>query len=214
MTAAVKDAVEKAVEGAPERAADEEAKEKSAEVAKVEPKPYWNSYVAGIGLGLVFLAAFVLTGRGLGASGAMTRFASWAVYKGDVVVHGGTEAEAASFTHTNAYTAQYVNGPDVLDDFLVYMFVGVLVGGFISALMSRRIHFETVHGPHTTRWRRIAFAVIGGVISAFGARLARGCTSGQALTGGATLALGSWLFMLAVFAGGYALAWFMRKEWL
>lgn len=76
MTAAVKDAVEKAVEGAPERAADEEAKEKSAEVAKVEPKPYWNSYVAGIGLGLVLLAAFVLTGRGLGASGAMTRFAS------------------------------------------------------------------------------------------------------------------------------------------
>lgn len=33
-------------------------------------KPYSDPYVAGIGLGLVLLAAFVLVGRGLGASGA------------------------------------------------------------------------------------------------------------------------------------------------
>ena len=40
-----------------------------------------------------------------------------------------------------------------------------------------------------------------GLISAFGARLARGCTSGQALSGGAVLSVGSWAFMFAVFAG-------------
>ena len=69
-------------------------------------------------------------------------------------------------------------------------------------------------GPHTTVRRRLAFAMLGGFVSAFGTRLARGCTSGQALTGGATLAVGSWAFMLAVFAGGYALAYFFEKEWL
>ena len=37
-----------------------------------------------------------------------------------------------------------------------------------------------------------------------GAKLARGCTSGQALTGGALLNVGSWAFMMMVFAGGYA----------
>jgi len=47
----------------------------------------------------------------------------------------------------------------------------------------------------------------------FAARLARGCTSGQALTGGAVLSLGSWVFMLAVFVGAYALAPVMRREW-
>ena len=47
-----------------------------------------------------------------------------------------------------------------------------------------------------------------------GAKLARGCTSGQALTGGALLNLGSWVFMLCVFAGAYALAYFVRKEWI
>jgi uncharacterized membrane protein YedE/YeeE len=54
----------------------------------------------------------------------------------------------------------------------------------------------------------------GGAIMGVGAKLARGCTSGQALTGGALLNLGSWAFMLSVFAGGYALAYFVRKEWI
>jgi hypothetical protein len=48
---------------------------------------------------------------------------------------------------------------------------------------------------------------------AFGAALARGCTSGQALTGGSLLNLGSWMTMLMIFGGAYALAWFVRKEW-
>jgi hypothetical protein len=48
---------------------------------------------------------------------------------------------------------------------------------------------------------------------AFGAALARGCTSGQALTGGALLNLGSWAFMLMVFAGAYAVAYFFRWQW-
>ena len=44
-------------------------------------------------------------------------------------------------------------------------------------------------------------------------KLARGCTSGQALTGGALLNLGSWVFMLMFFAGAYALAYFLRRQW-
>ena len=46
---------------------------------------------------------------------------------------------------------------------------------------------------------------------AYGARLARGCTSGQALSGGAVLAAGSWAFMFAVFGGAYGLAYFLRE---
>ena len=41
----------------------------------------------------------------------------------------------------------------------------------------------------------------------------RGCTSGQALSGGAVLSVGSWAFMFAVFAGAYALAYFLRRYW-
>ena len=46
-----------------------------------------------------------------------------------------------------------------------------------------------------------------------GAVLARGCTSGLALTGGALLSAGSWLFMMAAFAGAYVFAPFVRKAW-
>ena len=56
--------------------------------------------------------------------------------------------------------------------------------------------------------------IIGGILIGFAARLARGCTSGLALVGGAELAVGSWTFMLCVFAGGYAAAYFVRKQWL
>lgn len=182
---------------------------------KDAPQPYWNSYFAGVVLGLVLLTAFVVTGRGLGASGAVTRLAAHTVQKTEAMVKGGTVAERDTFARQNAYTAQYVNDEsDSLDDFLLYMFVGVIVGGFISGVLARRASLSTSMGPHTNIRRRLLLATLGGFISAYGARLARGCTSGQALTGGATLALGSWAFMFAVFAGGYALAYFMRKEWL
>jgi len=46
-----------------------------------------------------------------------------------------------------------------------------------------------------------------------GAVLARGCTSGLALTGGALLSAGAWLFMIAAFAGAYAFAPFVRRAW-
>jgi hypothetical protein len=61
------------------------------------------------------------------------------------------------------------------------------------------------------RW---GMAFLGGTIMVYGARMARGCTSGQALSGGATLAVGSWLLMFAIFGSAYALAYFVRKLWL
>jgi hypothetical protein len=175
-------------------------------------KPYWGSYRAGIALGLVLLLTFVLMGRGLGASGAMTRMASYAVDRADAVVRGGTEAEPDTVAKHNAYMRPFFDG-DPLDDFLVYMFIGVLVGGFAGGMLSGRFSPKVMRGPRATDRRRLALAFAGGLVSAVGTRLARGCTSGQALTGGATLAVGSWVFMFAVFAGGYAIAYFMRKEW-
>jgi uncharacterized membrane protein YedE/YeeE len=47
----------------------------------------------------------------------------------------------------------------------------------------------------------------------FAAKLARGCTSGQALTGGALLSVGSWIFIGTCFAAAYAAAPLARRLW-
>jgi uncharacterized protein len=91
--------------------------------------------------------------------------------------------------------------------------IGTLLGGFVSGWLNGRLKVETGKGPRITVRKRWFMALIGGAFMGYGARLARGCTSGQALSGGAVLSVGSWAFMLAVFAGGYALAYFVRRLW-
>ena len=165
---------------------------------------YMNPYLAGVGLGLVLLAAFVVSGRGLGASGAMMR-----------TVVQAEKAIAPAHVDANFYLAEYGGGDrDPWKEWLVFETLGVLVGGLVSGAMAGRIRRETNHGPRIGARQRWLFALLGGSLFGFGARLARGCTSGVALTGGATLAAGSWVTMLCIFAGAYGLAWFMRRLWI
>lgn len=170
----------------------------------VEAKPYSNPYYVGVGLGLVLLAAFVIMGRGLGASGAVSS-----------VVTVGVNAVAPEHAQSNEYYSAYIGDGSVspLKDWLVFEVLGVIFGGFLSGMLAGRVKSGVEKGPRVKTRTRFLFAFIGGTLMGFGAKLARGCTSGQALTGGALLGLGSWAFMLAVFAGGYALAYFMRRQW-
>jgi len=80
--------------------------------------------------------------------------------------------------------------------------------------VNRRVKLETRKGPRISNRTRWVLAFAGGIVMAYGARLARGCTSGQALSGGAVLSVGSWAFMFSIFAAGYAVAWFVRRLWL
>jgi hypothetical protein len=175
-------------------------------VERAEPRvraaaPYSNPYLAGIGLGLVLLAAFVVTGRGLGASGAFSSVVAVAV-----------EAAAPAHAAGNDFFAGYL-GTSPLKTFLVFEVLGVLLGGFASGALAGRLRRRVEKGPRISTGGRFAFAFVGGGLMGVGAKLARGCTSGQALTGGALLNAGSWAFMLAVFAGAYGVAWFVRRQW-
>ncbi len=88
-----------------------------------------------------------------------------------------------------------------------------MAGGFLSALLAGRWKSTIERGPHITSKTRLALAFGGGAVMAAGAYLARGCTSGLALTGGALLGVGSWIFMLAAFAAAYAFAPIVRRTW-
>jgi uncharacterized membrane protein YedE/YeeE len=56
-------------------------------------------------------------------------------------------------------------------------------------------------------------SLAGGALMGIGAKFARGCTSGQALTGGALLSAGSWIFIATCFASAYLMAPFARRLW-
>jgi len=167
-------------------------------------RPYMNPYLAGIGLGLVLLAAFVIMGRGLGASGAFSSTMSWLV-----------NAVAPEHAQANEYFQGYLGDGSThpLKAWLVFEVIGVAAGALISGLLAGRVHVTVEKGPRASTAARLLCAFAGGMLMAFGAHLARGCTSGQALTGGALLNVGSWAFMIMVFVGGYAAAWFMRWQW-
>mgnify|MGYP003422958813 FL=1 len=169
------------------------------------PAPYMNPYFAGIGLGLVLLGSFVVMGRGLGASGAFSSACA-------VAVDAVAPAHAQGNSFWRDYLASGVGHP--LKDFLVFEVLGVLVGGFLSGLLAGRVRRTVEKGPRISIGGRFAWAFVGGALMGIGAKLARGCTSGQALTGGALLSAGGWAFMMMVFAGGYGAAWMMRRQWL
>ena len=168
-----------------------------------EAQPYSNPYLAGIGLGLVLLAAFVLVGRGLGASGAFNSAIAWL---GSLV--------APAYARSNEFLGGYLEeGTHPLKAWLVFEVAGVLVGALLSGLLAGRVAFGIEKGPRVGVATRLVLAFVGGALMAVGAAFGRGCTSGQALTGGSLLNLGSWVFMMCVFGGAYAVAWFLRRQW-
>jgi uncharacterized membrane protein YedE/YeeE len=168
-----------------------------------ETKPYINPYLGGFLLGVVLFLAFFLTGNGLGASGGLNRIL---VFFEDLV--------APSHIDQVPYLIKLAGGAlNALDSWIVFMTAGTILGGFASGWFSGRLKVETNRGPQIGRKARWVFAFLGGAFMGYGARMARGCTSGQALSGGAVLSVGSWAFMFAVFAGAYALAYFVRRLW-
>lgn len=171
-----------------------------------EPKPYMNPYWAGFALGLVLLTSYLLMGRGLGASGAFASFVSWAI--GNI---------APEHVPGNGFYEKYLSAgraPHPLKDWLVFEVLGIMLGGLISGLIARRVRFSIDRGPQVTNAARLLLAFTGGILMSIGAQFARGCTSGQALSGGALLNLGSWIFMICVFGGAYLTAYSVRRQWL
>jgi uncharacterized protein len=164
------------------------------------PNRFWNPYLAGVALGLVLAATYLVMGTGLGASGGSLRMgvAALSAVAPDHVAATPALARAAAGEHPN---------------WLVYELFGVVLGGLVAAYTAGRLKREVLKGPRISTRGRLAFALAGGLIMGLAAKLTRGCASGQALSGGALLSVGSWVFFLSFFGGGYALAWFMRREW-
>lgn len=166
---------------------------------------YMNPFVAGILLGLLLLLTIFITGRGLGASGAI---------KSVVVETEKTVAPAHTSGMTFYEEYDQTHGDNPLKSFLVFEIVGAVIGAFVSGMISNRLKFSMERGSRITSKTRIATAIIGGALFGFGAQLGRGCTSGAALSGMGVFSSGGILTMFAIFGSAFAFAYFFRKLWL
>ena len=170
---------------------------------KAGPSPYWNPYFAGFGLGLILLLAYLIAGRGLGATGAFSSIAAWIA-----------NAISPEHAQASAIHVRYLESGSPLSAWLIYLLIGAFIGAAVSGYAAGRFSISVEKGPRLTDGQRLVLALAGGIIAGIGAKIARGCTSGQALTGAAILNVGSLVFMGSVFAAAYAVAWMLRKEWL
>lgn len=165
---------------------------------------YLNPYLAGFLLGTLLVATIFLTGRGLGASGA---------YR-SVLATGMLAAAPGHAAQNEFYAHAGTDGASPLKSWLVFEIAGVLVGAFLSGVVSDRLRWFTERPPHVSARRRLLAAFIGGGLFGIGAQFARGCTSGAALSGMAVMSLGGIVTMLAIFGSAYGTAYFARRLWL
>jgi uncharacterized membrane protein YedE/YeeE len=178
---------------------------------KIKKTKYLNPYIGGILLGLVLLAANFVSGRGLGASGALK----------DTIVAGVKTAAPAHYENAQYYKefqekkeSRGKGDESPMKDWLVFEMLGVLVGGFLSGAVAGRLKLKVEHSPRITSRRRMIFALMGGILFGFGSQLGRGCTSGSALSGMAVLSVGGFVTMAAIFGTAFAFAYFFRKNWI
>lgn len=162
---------------------------------------YWHPLVAGVILGIVLFISFMVAGQGMGASGAFSRIAAQLAFLQD-----STFAD-------NSYASKYLFKGNALANWTVVEVFGIFLGGYISAMFAGRIKQGIDRGDGYPAYKRLIWSFVGGFIMAGSTRLARGCTSGQALDGAATFSAGTWIFMLAAFGTGFMLAPLFKKQW-
>ena len=154
-------------------------------------RPFWPPLAAGIALGLVLLLTFVVTGHGLGATGATTRLTAW------LGIHA-----APALTQGNAYLAPMVEHGNPMSSWITWQVIGVAIGALAAAFLAGRFRVQLDGARSVGTPRRMVTALTGGMLAGFGARVAAGCTSGLGLSGAATLGVSAFVFLGLFFATG------------
>jgi len=155
-------------------------------------KERWSPYWVGLGIALLSLACFLWAPELLGTSRSLTRLSAliW-------------RALSPAHLSCNPYYQAIAEGPWI--DWQMMLVLGLPIGAYLSRKLS---------GQELPPSRRRLAPFLGGIFILFGARLAGGCTSGQAISAGMQLACSSWLFMAALFATGIPTAYLLYRRGL
>lgn len=153
-------------------------------------KERWSPYVAGGLIGLLSAISLLIFHKPIGTSTTFVKISAlfWWVFN---KLH----------LNSTGYYGNYLNNQTWID-WQIALVLGVFLGSFLSRLLtSKGSSFKNRESDNFFKFRFIQ-PIIGGIIVMFGARLAGGCTSGHAISGGVQLALSGWVFMIGVFMLG------------
>lgn len=156
----------------------------------------WSPYLVGAAIGVLSWATFYFANKSIGAS---SFYAIVAGFIGKMIAP----------RHSASLKYFQKNPPRV--DYAFIFVLASIAGGFIAAWTGGEIRNEWLHPMWVERFGdsialRGVIGFIGGVLMAFGARLAGGCTSGHGISGTLQLNAGSWLTVIFMFIGGIAAA--------
>jgi len=166
------------------------------------PGGAWSPYLVGALIGVLSMLTFYFSNKPLGASTAYARLA-------------GMLGSAVAPKHTQSLKYYQDNKPAV--DWEVMLVVGAILGAFLAAWQGGEFLNEGLPPMWAARFgedtlvSRLAVALLGGILVAFGARLAGGCTSGHGISGALQLSVGSWIALICFFLGGIAAAMLMYR---
>lgn len=163
--------------------------------------PAWSPYLAGAGIGVLSWLTFYFSDKPIGAS---SFYAQLAGFLGKLVAP----------RHTSSLVYFKDNPPCV--GWEAVFVISIIVGGALASVTGGEFTNEWLSPMWTERFGdsmtlRAAVAFAGGLIMAFGARLAGGCTSGHGISGTLQLNLASWIAVICFFIGGIAVAMLLFK---
>ena len=163
-----------------------------------------NNLLAGIGLGLVIVAMWWVSG-GLGFVPEHPETLE-PVYLGS----NSRRMESLTFTAPMAYTLDWLiffSDTSKVLTFGVVTVVGVVAGSLLCALLERSFRWEGFSGTQDT-----ALHLVGAVCMGVGGVTALGCTVGQGMSGLSTLSLTSVIAVTGIMVG--AVLGFRFQIWL
>jgi len=154
--------------------------------------PYWGGALTGV----VAVLSVWIAGKFLGASTTFARTAGMIM-----------KVFSPERVNNMPYFVRY--SPKI--DWQWMFLLGLLIGSFVAARLSRTFRWQAV----PTMWQerfgnklggRAIVAFLGGILAVFGARLAGGCPTGHGLSGIMQLSISGFISVICFFASGIVVA--------
>jgi uncharacterized protein len=160
--------------------------------ARSYPGPSWSPYLVGAGIGVLSWLTFYVSDKPIGASSFYATVAGWI-------------GKAIAPRRTESLEYFQANPPKL--NWEAAFVLAAVAGGAAAALTGGTFVNQSVPPMWSARFGdsgalRAAVAFGGGIVMAFGARMAGGCTSGHGISGTLQLNVASWIAVICFFVGG------------